>query len=234
MTLFDRIFPKSPKLHADVGAVASVMSKFVHPRKPIRDKYPNWPKNHKLQGVVLVEVDAKVVQRGANAMLVFVFTHFDLPNKKLYAAKTYIHVTQEGEEDSLFVLAEAVIPDVSAGAIGPLKFDQTNRVDGAESNNTPILLSSSMSNIRLEDMVELRRQGIAIDDDNDPAPEDVPRQGETNTGTGNWRRVGIICPRKSGNLQNYFASFRYYSHDATLCMSLLQLFLVMFPEDYLE
>ena len=83
-------------------------------------------------------------------------------------------------------------------------------------------------------MVKLRRQGIAIEDDNDPAPENVPRQGKTTTGTGNWRREGIICPRKDGNLQNYFYSFRHYSHDAILCMSLLQLFLVIFPEDYLE
>ena len=33
--------------------------------------------------------------------------------------------------------------------------------------------------------MELRRQVIAIDDDNDPAPDNVPRQGETTTGTGN-------------------------------------------------
>ena len=82
--------------------------------------------------------------------------------------------------------------------------------------------------------MELLRQRISIDNDNDPAPENIPRQGENNTGTGNWRIEVIICPRKSGNLQNSVASFRHYSHNAILCMSLLQLFLVMFPEDYLE
>ena len=56
-------------------------------------------------------------------------------NEKFYAAKRYIHVTQEGEEDSLFVLAEDVIPAVSSGAIGPLTFDQTNRADGVEAND---------------------------------------------------------------------------------------------------
>ena len=44
--------PKSPKLCSGVDAVVSVMSKFVHPSKPIFDKYPNRPNNHKLQGVV--------------------------------------------------------------------------------------------------------------------------------------------------------------------------------------
>ena len=78
-----------------------------------------------------MEVDAKVVRRGANTIMVFVFTHFDFPDEQFYAAKRYIHVTQEVEEDSLSVLAEAVIPIVSAGAIGPLTLDQTNHVDGA-------------------------------------------------------------------------------------------------------
>ena len=141
-----------------------------------------------------MEVDVKVVRRGANAILVFVFTHFDFPNQKFYAAKRYIHVTEEGEEDSLFVLAEAVIPDASAGGIGPLAVDGKNCADDAEANDAPILLSCRTSNPRLEDMVELRREGIAINDDNDPAPENVPRQGETTTGTGNWMREGIISP----------------------------------------
>ena len=96
----------------------------------------------------MVEVDEKVVRRGAGAILVFVFAHFDFPDKQFYSAKRYIHVTQEGEEDSLFVLVEAVIIAVSAGAIGPLIFNQSNRDDGAEANDAPTLLSGRTSNIR--------------------------------------------------------------------------------------
>ena len=226
--------PKTPKLRSGVGAVASLMSKFVHSSRSIRHKYPNRPKNHNLQGVILVEVDAKVVWRGADAIMVFVFTHFDFPDEQFYAAKRYIHVTQEGKDDSLFVLVESFIPAVSAGSIGPLKFDKTNHANGEEENDAPILLSVRTSNLRSEDMVELRRQGISIDNDNNPAPENVLRKGENTNRTGNWRREGIICPRKAGNLQNSFAFFRHYSHDAILCMSLLWLFLVMFPEEYIE
>ena len=148
----------------------------------------------------MVEVDAKVVRLGANEILVFVFTHFGFPDEQFYSAKRYIHVNQEGEEDSPFVLAEAVIPVVSAGAIGPLTVDQTNCADGAEANDAPILLSGRTLNLRSEDMVELYCQGIAIDDDKDPAPDNVPLQGETTTGTSNWSIEGIIFPRKAGNL----------------------------------
>ena len=57
-------------------------------------------------------------------------------------------MTQEGEEGSLFVLAESVTPAVSDGAIGPLEFDQTNCADGAEANDAPTLLSGRTSNLR--------------------------------------------------------------------------------------
>ena len=60
------------------------------------------------------------------------------PNQQLYAAKRYIHVTKEVEEDRLFVLAEAVMPSSSAVGIGPLAGDGKNRADGAEANNAPI------------------------------------------------------------------------------------------------
>ena len=143
-------------------------------------------------------------------------------------------MNKEGEEDSLFVLAEAVDPAASDGGIGPPEVGGNNLTDGEETNDAPNLISGRTSNLRLEDMAELCRQGIAIDYDKNPAMENIPRHSETTSGTGNWRREGIICPRKAGIFQNSFASFRQYSHDAILCMSLLQFLLVMFPEDYLE
>ena len=155
-----------------------------------------------------MEVDAKVVRQGANAILVFVFTHFDFPGQQLYAAKQYIHVTKEVEEDSLFFLAKAVIPAARAAVIGSLTVDGNNRVDSAEEKDAQILLSDCISNLHSEDMVELRHQGIAINDGNNPSPENFIRQGETTTGTGNCRIEGIIFPRESGNLQKSFRFFQ--------------------------
>ena len=100
----------------------------------------------------------------------FTFTHFKFTDQQFYAAKRYIHVTKYCEEDSLFFLAEAVIPTVSAGSIGPMEVDENNRADGTKGNDAPILLLGRTSNLRLEDTVELCRQGIAIDYDNYPAP----------------------------------------------------------------
>ena len=143
-------------------------------------------------------------------------------------------MTQEGTEDRIFVLEEAPVPAAGAGVIDALEVGRNDRTDGAEAKNFPNLLLGHTSNLRLEDMSELRRQWITIDDDNDLAMVNVPRQGETAAGTSIWRREVIICPRKAGNLQNSFASFRHYFHDALFCMSRLNLFLIMSPEGYLE
>eukprot|EP00978_Attheya_sp_CCMP212_P040185 scaffold216672_cov26-Attheya_sp.AAC.1 len=58
-----RLFREPPKLHAGVGAVAWVMSKFVHPSIPIHEQSTNRVKNHKLEGGVSVEEDEKKVIR---------------------------------------------------------------------------------------------------------------------------------------------------------------------------
>ena len=97
---------------------------------------------------------------------------------------------------------------------------ENNCTDGVEANYAPNLLSGRTSNLCSEDMAQLFCQGISISGDNNPAPENVPRQGDTNAGYSNF--------------QNYFAYFRHYSHDSVLRMSLLQLFFIMVSEDYLD
>ena len=61
-------------------------------------------------------------------------------------------MTQEGTDDSLFVLAEAPVPTTGSGGIGALPVDINNRNDGVEANDVPNLLSVRTSNVRLEDM----------------------------------------------------------------------------------
>ena len=116
----------------------------THPSKPILNNYPNSPKNHKLEGVVLVEEDVKVMRRGSDAIPVFVFTHANFPDKKIYAAKPYIHVTQEGTDDRLIFLANNPIRAAGAGGIGALIVDRNNRNYSAEANDASNLLLGRM------------------------------------------------------------------------------------------
>ena len=60
-----------------------------------------------------------------------------------------------------------------------------NRTDGAEANYALNLLLGCTSNLHLEDMTELCCLGSAVEDYNNRASENVPRQGENTAGTGN-------------------------------------------------
>ena len=148
-----------------------------------------------------MEVNAKLVRQNSDAIPVFVYAHADFPEKKLYFPKRYIHVTQKGIEKSLFFLSEDSVPATGARGIGALSVGRNNRTDGAKANNTSNLLFVRTSSLSLEDTTEFCRQGIDIDDDNDPALENSPRKGETTPGTVNRKREVIICPRKSGTFK---------------------------------
>ena len=59
-------------------------------------------------------------------------------------------------------------------------------------------------NLDMQYYSELRRQGIEVDDNNDPAPKNTPKMNNktTNSETAlNWNGAeGILCPILSGNL----------------------------------
>ena len=93
-------------------------------------------------------------------------------------------------------------------------------------------------NLTSEDMADLRRQGIAVNNDNDHAPENIPvprnipltQLEEENS----WRYEVIICPRQSNNLHNNYAAFKNYTREEVMKMTNLELFLILFPVDYLK
>ena len=69
----------------------------------------------------------------------------------------------------------------------------------------------------MEYYAELKKQGIMVDDDNDPAPKNIPQTENTTTTAEtafNCNGVeGIVCPRLSSNLPDIPAFFNNYSHE---------------------
>ena len=46
--------------------------------------------------------------------------------------------------------------------------------------------------------------------------------------------TGIVCLQHAANLLNSFASFKNYTKEDVMKMTILELFLVLFPFDYLK
>ena len=102
------------------------------------------------------------------------------------------------------------------------------RVCGFEISDLPCLASGHNSSLTSEDMADIRCQGIAVDDDEDPSPENIPVPinirftllEEENS----WIPEGIIFLRRSKHLHNTNAAFNNYTHEEVMEMTKLEQF----------
>ena len=69
------------------------------------------------------------------------------------------------------------------------------RVCGVEFSDLTRLDSRQKLNHTSNDMDDLQQQGIDVDDDNGPSPENIPYEVPQSEGGYIWRAEGIICPR---------------------------------------
>ena len=153
----------------------------------------------------------KVICRGAEESKVYTFWHVDFKNQEFYAAAKYAHVTEEGPTESLFTIVKQqdetpLVPTTQVeDEVVALRLLEAA---GGGDENLPQEVCHNMP-LLPTDMDNLCKQGITIDDDNDPSPKNIP-QGRTNkqalAADGLvWKGEGIICPRRSSNLMNLFA-----------------------------
>ena len=107
---------------------------------------------------------------------VYYFTHADFPDRELYACKGFVHVTKEGDEASVF--GQIVVQDA----------------DSDEEHEIP-----STTGDENEDVARFLAQGLTVDDDNQPAPENLPppnAQENCPVEYEPWDSI-VICNRRS-------------------------------------
>ena len=122
--------------------------------------------------------------------------------------------------------------------VSELPFLVEQRVRVVEILDLPFLASGHNLNLTSEDMADLRLQGIAFDNNNNHAAENIPapvkntlpQLEEYNI----CRLEGIICLRRSINLHNTNADFKNYSCEEEIKMTKLELFIILFPVEYLK
>ena len=222
----------TPRLRFGVGGFVSCMSRLIHPSKHISEKYPNRPKAHKLEDLILI-VESKIsIRRGGSLANVYKFLHLNLPDVIFYAAKRYVHMKLEVSSEEFFVVVEATLPQVRR-QVNQTEID--SRIGGVDATtDIPNLNSGKPSNLTAGDMADLRRQCIATDDDNDTAPENIPGPAPASPNEQlTWKLDGIICPRRANNLQNLAACLMNYTREEVMKMKKLELFIVLFPVEYL-
>jgi hypothetical protein len=146
-----------PKLKNGVGATCAVLMRMLHPRKRVSERFPNAAKTDKLTGLIVQSKEVrKIAGREQECVL---FRHDDFDDEILYCAVRWVVVTTES---AIPFHAEPVRQEEEAAEeprteISGDLFQRNNRARGTA-----------------EDVSEFRSAGFDVDDDNDPAPENIP------------------------------------------------------------
>ena len=210
------------KKRLGIGAQCSVLSKYMHPAKTISDKYPNRTANHRIENLLCVKEDTKNVKR--RQQRVIVFRHDDFEGVEIYCVRRWVKVIEEGAEEHLFQQAA----------------NEQQNTGGPEAENAPegenqIVLGEEIFNAgnNAEDIALVLNQGLNVDCDNQPAPENIPEPGQAQQNNNNhqqdWGWDGM-CNRDTTSAQNHRPAI-IGVHGVTLeVMSLVGMFLIFFSK----
>ena len=156
------------------GAICSVTFGKLHPTPIVHEKFPNAPKNERLTGLICQGLEMRRVR--GKMQLCAIFRHEDFA-ALLHAVLRWVKVVQHG-------------PPIQNNAASTYNDEEVGRE-----------LPAGRIHSTREDINRLRAEGFDVDDDNDPAPENIPDQYSTNSrglslNEGQqWKKEGI-CRRK--------------------------------------
>ena len=149
--------PRKRKKNNGIGAKCQCLTRFLHPRAIVDAKYPNATQRDRLSNLLTIKKEKKQVNKVEK--LCIVFRHDDFPNIELHCTERYANVLEEGAEPDFFEAVEQ-FHNEEAGAI--------------DANQGPIERPELGGSNVQEDIARLRLEGHGVDDDNDPAPENIP------------------------------------------------------------
>ena len=164
------------------GATCKAQFRHLHPRKVKEEKFLN--ENHKdtVEGLVAMRADVKKINRIERRCVIFRHPLLD-DGTELCSAATFVHVLKLGHPEHFFSRDDTT----TVAATTNNKNTEDNNVvaaeeravDGDDCVELPIGFHHSAS--RREDIELFRSMGLDVDDDDDPAPENVPEPTTTQT-----------------------------------------------------
>lgn len=170
-------------LHHGVGAVCSVLLRRLHPLQLVQHKFPNAEHQQRLDDLICIRKEIKKVSR--RDQMCYVFRHDVLDdNQELHCVCRWSQVKTppmepfEGQQEEPLIANEGAVNE----RIGAIPVE--------------ILMAGGTR----EDIQLARAAGFEVDDDNEPAPENVPvetehQEGNTQQqwgwqGIDHWKSIG--------------------------------------------
>eukprot|EP00980_Cylindrotheca_fusiformis_P024084 scaffold11524_cov91-Cylindrotheca_fusiformis.AAC.3 len=205
-------------LRLGVGASMTCLVRYIHPSRHIRERYVNPERGQRLENLVAIREETKLVNR--REQQVIVMTHTDFPGIELYAVKRFCKVTAEGPEDQLFDIPAAIGPREEVWEAFPELPEEVQQLQ-----NRP-----NLTNIGDEDIAVVQAL-VETDDDNLPAPENAPVPGQrVDDVMGLWGHNGL-CARRMMNARDTLPTILF---TPGIQPTTLQLFELFFMKDFLQ
>jgi hypothetical protein len=200
------------------GASVSAYVRFLHPSKPFRDKYLAEYDKARIGDLSVLGKEEKTIQR--RPVLCVLATHQDYTGESFHVAIRNIKVESKGPPDDFF------------DQVAPPEAGEERRNSGPAADNTEEVPNPYIGGGFI---LKMTPQQQCEDDDNEPAPENVPRQEarQADCQYGEWSFDGIDN-RLVGNHSNTGASFVGMSKEKVSVLSPLNLFFIIFPTDYIK
>ena len=212
------------RLRLGIGTKVTILVSRLHPKDVISKAYPNYTKNDKIHGLVVVSEGPRSICR--EEKVVVVFTHPPREQQTVpfdcWAIHCFAHVTEEGDESGVFQ-SSIVASHNNSGATGTSESNPnvvtttTTNTQESQSNNEPVpgempaelipLMESNAPSINMDnaDLVCHMVPGM-IDDDNQPLPENIPTATEQQNNTpkffSSWEHSGSCYRCLEGGRKN--------------------------------
>jgi hypothetical protein len=147
-----------------IGATVTVYARFLHPSRDIQAFYgENGFDKRKVENCIVIGRDYKRINQRNNVNVVLL-RHDDFPNKVIYAATTIVKLTKPGDASHYFVTPSE-----------PAAEPTTNQTYPSEEELRPTNVPAN-SQLSQEDVDRLRQEGFEVDDDNQPADDNIQRE----------------------------------------------------------
>lgn len=107
---------KSKKLNAGVGAECSVLIKFLHPSKRVKEVLINKTAKDRLENLVAVKSETRSVYWKQQSCIVY--RHDLFPNEYLHSYERYCKVIKKGKPIDFFIDLDEIEVQVQAEVAG--------------------------------------------------------------------------------------------------------------------
>jgi hypothetical protein len=208
-------------LPAGIGALGAGKARFFHPSAKIREPWPNDDKRE-LTNVLVTGKGQRIVNRKEQWCYIVRIPEID-DGTEFHIVKFNFSVTRAPE-----------MPFPGKQNRGPRlrRHQQLAAAVAAEADPLRIADRDVVPNVGDDgvDVDDLRHQGIEVDDDNKPAPENLDN---TAMNPGRWFEKPTICPRRMTNVSNTKGKFTSHRWENIAEMNELDLFRMCFPEQFL-